>query len=48
MKQESTKAGMAALLGNLAIALFKFAAALVIGSASMLAEAYHSVSDTFN
>jgi len=48
MKQESKKAVIAALFGNLAIALFKLAAALVSGSASMLAEAYHSVSDTFN
>ena len=39
---------MAALVANLLIAIFKFAAALISGSSSMLAEAYHSVSDTFN
>ncbi|MFH1173673.1 MAG: cation diffusion facilitator family transporter [archaeon] len=38
----------AALLGNLAIALFKFIAALVTRSSAMLAEAYHSLSDTAN
>lgn len=39
---------MAALFGNLGIAIFKIAAALLSGSSSMLAEGYHSVSDTFN
>jgi cation diffusion facilitator family transporter len=39
---------IAALFGNLGIALFKYAAAFITGSASMLAEAYHSTSDTFN
>ncbi len=48
MQEESKKAVIAALLGNLAIALFKFVAAIFSGSASMLAEAYHSTSDTFN
>jgi cation diffusion facilitator family transporter len=48
MQEGSKKAVVAALLGNLAIAIFKFTAALLSGSASMLAEAYHSVSDTFN
>ncbi len=48
MQEGSKKAVIAALLVNLAIALFKFTAALLSGSASMLAEAYHSVSDTFN
>jgi cation diffusion facilitator family transporter len=48
MHQESKKAVMAALVGNLAIAVFKFAAAFISRSSSMLAEAYHSVSDTLN
>jgi cation diffusion facilitator family transporter len=42
------KAVLAALLGNLAIALFKLFAALLSRSSSMLAESYHSFSDTFN
>ena len=48
MQQESKKAVIAALIGNLCIAVFKFVAAFISGSSSMLAEAYHSVSDTFN
>lgn len=48
MQQDSKKAVMAALVANLLISIFKFAAALISGSSSMLAEAYHSVSDTFN
>ncbi len=42
------KAVVAALLANLGIAIAKFAAFLVTGSASMLAEAVHSVADTGN
>lgn len=42
------KAVIAALAANLAIAVAKFAAFLVTGSASMLAEAVHSVADTGN
>jgi len=42
------KAVIAALAANLAIAIAKFAAFLVTGSASMLAEAVHSVADTAN
>jgi len=44
----SKPAVLAALVGNLAIAVFKLIAALVSGSSAMLAEAYHSFSDTFN
>lgn len=42
------KAVIAALLANLIIAIAKFIAFLVTGSASMLAEAVHSVADTGN
>jgi len=42
------KAVVAALAANLGIALAKFAAFLLTGSASMLAEAVHSVADTGN
>ena len=44
----SKKAVYAALFGNLGIAVTKFVAAFFTGSASMWAESYHSVSDTFN
>ena len=42
------RAVIAALAANLGIALAKFAAFLVTGSASMLAESVHSVADTGN
>lgn len=42
------KVVMAALLGNAGIALAKFVAAFLSGSATMLAEAVHSVADTAN
>jgi cation diffusion facilitator family transporter len=42
------KVVIAALLGNAGIALAKFVAAFVSGSATMLAEAVHSVADTTN
>jgi len=48
MSTGSKPAVIAALLGNLAIAVFKLIAALVSGSSAMLAESYHSFSDTFN
>jgi cation diffusion facilitator family transporter len=44
----STKAVYAALFGNLGIAVTKFIAAALTGSASMWAESYHSASDTVN
>jgi cation diffusion facilitator family transporter len=43
-----TRAIVAALLANAGIALAKFVAYLVTGSASMLAESIHSVADTSN
>lgn len=48
MQHRSKKAVFAALFGNLGIAVFKLIAALLSGSSSMLAESYHSISDTFN
>ncbi|MGQ0376720.1 MAG: cation diffusion facilitator family transporter, partial [Nitrososphaerota archaeon] len=48
MATGSKKAVYAALFGNLGIAITKFIAALMSGSVSMWAEAYHSTSDTFN
>lgn len=48
MQHRSKKAVVAALFGNLGIAVFKLIAALLSGSSSMLAESYHSISDTFN
>ena len=44
----STKAVLAALFGNMAIAVAKFAAFFVTGSSSMLAEAIHSTADSGN
>jgi len=48
MAGESTKAVVAAIAGNFAIAVCKFAAAGFSGSAAMLAEAIHSLVDTGN
>jgi cation diffusion facilitator family transporter len=48
MQRDNKKAVIAALVGNLCIALFKLAAALLSRSSSMLAESYHSFSDTLN
>lgn len=44
----TNKTVYAALFGNLFIAIFKFVAAVFTGSSSILAEAYHSLSDTMN
>ena len=41
-------ASFAAFLANLGIAISKFAAFAITGSASMLAESIHSVADTGN
>lgn len=46
--ESSKKAVVAAVLGNLAIAVTKFAAAAVTGSSAMLSEGIHSVVDTGN
>jgi cation diffusion facilitator family transporter len=43
-----TKAVVTALLGNLTIAAFKYFAAYVSSSSSMLAEGHHSLADTAN
>lgn len=45
---DSTKVVIAAMIGNGLIAISKFAAAFVTGSASTMAEAVHSVADTTN
>ena len=48
MHEGSRRAILAALAANLGIAVAKFAAAIITGSASMLAEAIHSTADTGN
>ena len=47
-KHSDKKVIYAALIGNFAIAVMKFIAAAVSGSAAMLAEAFHSSADTGN
>ena len=47
-KSDARKVVIAALLGNLGIALAKFVAAKLSGSTAMLAEGVHSVADTGN
>ena len=48
MAQESKKAVVAAIIGNLAIAVIKFIAAAITGSSAMISEGIHSVVDTGN
>src|SRR5580765_5256373 len=48
MAAESRKSVIAAIAGNLAIAVSKFAAAAFTGSSAMLSEAIHSLVDTVN
>ena len=47
-ERDPRRSVLAALAANTAIAVAKFVAALVSGSSSMLAEAFHSVADTGN
>jgi len=47
-QQESTLTVVLAFAANLGIAIAKIAAAVITGSASMAAEAAHSIADTFN
>lgn len=46
--EEGSKAIIAALFANMGIAISKFAAFLITGSSSLLAESVHSVADTGN
>ena len=48
MGKGSRKAVIAALFGNLGVAIFKLIAGFIGNSSSMLAESLHSFSDTFN
>ena len=48
MAAESKKAVVAAIIGNLAIAVIKFIAAAMTGSSAMISEGIHSVVDTGN
>lgn len=48
MAEESTKVVYAALVGNVLVAVSKFAAAAISGSSAMLTEAIHSTADCTN
>ena len=48
MAAESKKAVIAAIIGNLAIAVIKFIAGFITGSSAMISEGIHSVVDTGN
>ncbi len=48
MAQESKKAVIAAIIGNVAIAAIKFVAGAMTGSSAMISEGIHSVVDTGN
>ena len=48
MAQESKTAVIAAIIGNIAIAVIKFVAGAVTGSSAMISEGIHSVVDTGN
>ena len=48
MAQESKKAVVAAIIGNMAIAAIKFVAGAMTGSSAMISEGIHSVVDTGN
>jgi cation diffusion facilitator family transporter len=48
MAAESRKAVVAAILGNMAIAVIKFVAGFMTGSSAMISEGIHSVVDTGN
>ena len=48
MAQESKKAVVAAIIGNVAIAAIKFVAGAMTGSSAMISEGIHSVVDTGN
>jgi len=47
-EKDPRRSVLAALFANTAIAIAKFAAAVISGSAAMLAEALHSAADTGN
>jgi len=47
-KHSDKKVVYAALVGNSAIAVMKFAVAIFSGSAAMLAEGFHSAADSLN
>jgi divalent metal cation (Fe/Co/Zn/Cd) transporter len=46
--EETGRAVLAALAGNLALAVLKAISAAATGSAAMLAETFHSIADTGN